>query len=373
MKQTIVPMKTDAKLVVRTNSDIFIEGSAQPQLMATVDDGESFRMKDENGAIYIHANSNVKLMIPATASLVLERVSGDASILGMSGTVNVQKVGGDLHFQTLNGISADSVGGSCIFKEISGPITMRRIGGDVDGFKVGDVSVFAVGGDVELSAVQGKAEITAGGDAHLQFAAAQIGESHIRAGGDIHLAVLENAAANLQMISKGESISVHACGQQLDVEVDGYTLPLGEGGAKVELNAGGDIKVNEGKEAVGEFSFVFDDLEDTWRDFGREIEEKIRHSMKGVNHSLRHAGWEASHAIRHAADKFDNFVSVDDSPVRDGEGKVYGFGFDPAADQPAAKEKRVASDEERMLVLKMLQEKKISVEEAEKLLQALEG
>jgi hypothetical protein len=37
------------------------------------------------------------------------------------------------------------------------------------------------------------------------------------------------------------------------------------------------------------------------------------------------------------------------------------------------KEKKPASDEERILVLKMLQDKKISVEEAEKLLQALDN
>jgi len=370
MKQTIVPMKSDAKLVVRTSDDLFIEGGDQPQLIATVDDGDSFRMKDENGVIFLHANSDTKLKIPATVNLVLERVSGDASILGMSGKVEVQKVGGDLHFQGLSGISVDSIGGDCVFKEISGPIDIKRVGGDLDGFKLTDISVYGVGGDAELSGVQGKVQLTTGGDVHLQFANPQIGGTKVRAGGDIDVAVAENTAAELVLNSASGEISVHACGQHLDVEEESYSLPLGEGGATVELNAGGDLTIKEGKEAMNEFSFVFDDLGDTWRDFGREIEEKIRRSMKGVNHQLRHAGWEASSAMRQAADKMEGFARSD---IPGHDGKVYGFGFEPEKGAPAAREKKAASDEERMLVLKMLQDKKISVEEAEKLLQALEG
>jgi hypothetical protein len=41
--------------------------------------------------------------------------------------------------------------------------------------------------------------------------------------------------------------------------------------------------------------------------------------------------------------------------------------------EPPVAEKRGVSENERILVLKMLSEKKISVEEAEKLLKALEG
>jgi hypothetical protein len=48
----------------------------------------------------------------------------------------------------------------------------------------------------------------------------------------------------------------------------------------------------------------------------------------------------------------------------------WNFGFDPLN---TAEAKQPVSDEERMVILKMLQEKKITSEEAEKLLSALEG
>lgn len=370
MKQTTIPMKNDAKLVVRTSGDVYIEGSDQPQLTGIVDDGDSFRMQDDGGAILLHARSDAKLRIPNTASLVIERVSGDASVRDMHGAVSIQKVSGDLQFQGMGSVSIDNVGGDCVFKDISGKVAIGRIGGDLDGFKTSEIECNGIGGDVELSAVSGMVRISAGGDVHLQLADEQVSETHVRAGGDIHLVVLETAQANLQLSSKNEKISVQACGQHANLETDQYMLPLGQGGAVVELSAGGDIKVREGKEAMGEFSFVFDDMEESWRDFGREIEDKIRHSMHGVSHELRHAGWQASHAMHRAADKMADFSYGGNYS---GDGKVYGFGFGPQPAQASAQQKKAASDEERMMVLKMLQEKKITVEEAEKLLQALEG
>ena len=362
-------MKADARLIIRSSADLFIEGGPQPQLIATVNDGDSFRMRDESGSIYLNSNSDTKLVLPEGASLVIERVGGDASITSMKGKVEVQKVGGDLTLQTLGVISVDTVGGNVIYKDLTGAFEIKRVGGELEGFNAGDISAYFVGGDADLSGVLGKVQLSAGGDVRLQFNAPQIMESRVKAGGDIELSVLENASANLSLQSGGEEITVHACGQELDVEKESYDLPLGQGGAVVQLIAGGDVAVREGKESVNQYSSVFKDLGDTWRDFGHEIEEKVRRSMRGVNQSLRQAGWEASNAMREATDKFDKFSR--NFPSESG-GKVYGFGFEPENSGPV-NEKKTASDEERMLVLKMLQEKKITVEEAEKLLQALEG
>jgi hypothetical protein len=369
MKQTIIPMKADAKLVIRGSADLFIQGGSQPQLIATVNDGDSFRMRDETGAYYLNSNSNTKLVVPETASLVIERVGGDASISSMKGNVEVQKVGGDLILQSLAALNVDTVGGDIVFKELTGPVEIKRVGGDLEGFKIGDLAAYFVGGDVAVSGALGKVQIVSGGDTRLQFNIAQIPETQVRAGGDIQMTVLPNSTASLQIESDGEKIVVNACGQELEVEKESYTLPLGEGGAAVVLNAGSEVEIREGKETVNEFAAIFDDLGSSWRDFGKEIEDRVRRSMRGVNHSVRRASWEASDAVRGVADKFDQFARNVNPGNSD---RVVGFDFSPEQAAPV-NEKKAASDEERMLVLKMLQDKKITVEEAEKLLQALEG
>lgn len=366
MKQTTVPMKEDARLIIRSGADVLVEGNELPQLTAIVDDSDSFRMKDEGGAIYVRADADARLRVPAGVSVTLEKIGGDAGLMNLKGQVIVQRVGGDLTVQRCKDFSVDTVGGECYFKEIDGSVSLNRIGGDVDGYKLVNLNARDIGGDLEVSGVTGAIQVHCGGDVRLQFIAVEIAASNIDAGGDINLFVLENAKANLQVHCDGEEISIQAAGQQLESEMADLELPLGDGGAVVMLNAGGEIKVRDGKETMGEFSFVFEDLEDNWRDFGKEIEEKIRQSMKGVNHGLRQAGWQTSEAMRKAADKMDE-------AFRQRDGKVIGFSFDNDAAEPVKKEKKVVSDQERILVLKMLQEKKISVEEAEKLLQALEN
>ncbi len=361
MKQTTIPMKEDARLIVKTGGDIMIEGSDSVQLTAIVDDGDSFRMKDENGVIYIKSDSNAKLTIPRKAELTVEWVGGDASVAGLSSRAVIQKVGGDLVLQSMGDVSIESVGGDCFCREIGGSLDIRQVGGDLDGFKVSTVKAVMAGGDISLSGLNGAVEVNAGGDIHVQCSMAEIPVSRLHAGGDISFRVLPGTHATLEMKSSGEEINVSACGQQLSVEQSEYSLPLGEGGNKVELQAGGDIDVSEGKESTNEFSFVFDNLGETWRDFGKEIEMKIKQGMKSVNHSLKQAGWQTEDALHRAAEK-----------MRAKEGKVYGFTFDGNAKPETEKSKKGISDEERMMVLKMLQDKKISVEEAEKLLQALE-
>jgi hypothetical protein len=354
-------MKEDVKLIIKTGDDIMIEGIDQAQMVAIVDDGDSFRLKDEGGVIYVRANSEAKLSVPRSADVTVEWAGGDAGLLNLTKNVFVQKVGGDLTLQNVLSASVDTVNGDCYCKNIAGLLDVHRVGGDLDGTGIDSVKALAIGGDIVLSEVAGAVDIKAGGDIHLQFNKAEVSEAHLQASGDIYLEVAEGTNAVLNMKSYGEDIDVNACGQKLETEQQEYTLPLGEGGPVLELNAQGDIRVGEGHGSTSEFTFDFEDLGETWHDFGREIEEKIRESMKNVNESLKHAGWEANEAMQRATDK-----------IRSKEGKVYGFSFDKGSAPAPKKEKKVVSDEERMMVLKMLQDKKISVEEAEKLLQALE-
>jgi hypothetical protein len=370
MKQTTVPMKNDAKLIIKAGGDILIEGVDQAQLVAIVDDGDSFRLKDDGKGILVRTDSDAKLSVPRGASVTIESAGGDAGVMNLNGMLIVQRVGGDLTIQSVNGIVVDSVGGDCFFKEVSGSVEINRVGGDLDGYKAVTVKARKIGGDIELSDISQSVDLEADGDVHLQFSASEIGASRVHADGDINLEVNENCKAILNMTSHSESISVQACGQHLDLDEETYALPLGEGGAAVELFAEGEISVGEGKDSTNEFSFVFEDLGKSWHDFGKEIEEKIRHSMKGVNHSLKQAGWQASEAMKSATEKMQGFPF---SGEFNKEGRVYGFSFDNKPGSNVKPEKKGVSDEERMMVLKMLQEKKISVEEAEKLLQALEG
>ena len=59
--------------------------------------------------------------------------------------------------------------------------------------------------------------------------------------------------------------------------------------------------------------------------------------------------------------------------MRRQQGRRFSFNWSPGRGTPPVPPTEAVTDEERMTILKMLQEKKISAEDSEKLLSALEG
>lgn len=373
MKQTSFPMKPDGKLTVRTGSDLSIEGIDAATMVVIVDHGDGLRMKEEGGVFHLAADSDCRVILPFGVTVTVEKVGGDASIKNLSNRLVVGKTGGDLHLQVLDGASVETVGGDCVIQEASGAVEVQRVGGDLMAEVSGSLYVGSVGGDASVIAADGKVEMMVGGDARVKFTNVNLPETKVKAGGEISMIVPEGANAHLELTSGGEDIRVSAGGQELEVENDHASLPLGEGGASVNFIAGDNIEISDRPEENWEFDEDLNATNDHWSDFGIDLEKTIKDSMKTVSESVRLAGEHANRAGQIAEEKMKQAMRhLEERGLGAGrKRKVVGFTFgDSASSAPSPAPK--ATDEERMLVLRMLQEKKISVEEAEKLLNALD-
>jgi hypothetical protein len=373
MKQTSFPMKPDGKLTIRTGSDLSIEGIEAATMVVIVDHGEGLRMKEDGGVFHLAADSDCRVILPFGVTVNVEKVGGDASIKNLSNRLVVGKTGGDLHLQVLEGASVETVGGDCVIQEASGAVEVQRVGGDLMAEVSGSLYVGSVGGDASVIASSGKVEMTVGGDARLKFVNANLPEARVKAGGEINMTVPEGANGQLELTSGGEDIQVSAGGQELEVENDHASLPLGNGGATITLTAGDNLQVSDRSEENWEFDDDLDASTDHWSDFGIDLEKTIKDSMKTVSESVRLAGEHANRAGQIAEEKMKQAMRhLEERGLGAGrKRKVVGFTFgDSASAAPIQTPK--ASDEERMLVLRMLQDKKITVEEAEKLLNALD-
>ena len=96
-------------------------------------------------------------------------------------------------------------------------------------------------------------------------------------------------------------------------------------------------------------------------DISAKIRRRVDEAMRRAERKMR----EAEQKARHVEIKMQS----NDRRVRSATRRM-DFGFDSVASADAS---QPVSDEERMTILKMLQEKKITSEEADKLLAALEG
>ena len=147
-------------------------------------------------------------------------------------------------------------------------------------------------------------------------------------------------------------------------------ITLGNGSAVVTLSAGGDIRVTnqsnagDSAEDFGNFAGIGMD----WSGFGERISRQ-------VEQAARRATKQADDALRRAADSRKQFEEGVERRARvNVNAKMGRWNWDLSPKGvPVKPPTQQASEEERMVILKMLQEKKISAEDAEKLLSALEG
>ncbi len=321
-KITIEFVGGDLSLVGWEGEDILIKGN---------DDEIQF---NQNGdTVSISCQDDLSLRAPKAASIFVRQVNGDASIRGTQGKIEIQDIEGDLSIRDVNSVTIVRLQSDFTLRGAKGNVFIKSAGGDVSIRDVdGDVSLEAVADDLALRDVRGNIHANVAEDVVL-YLNPQAGNVYaVNAGDDILLVMPPKANATLTL--NGDEIDIEWKGVKNDEDATSRMITLGDGSAAITLTAGGDIRISnqanagETAEDFGNFAGIGMD----WSGFGERTAQR-------------------------ATERVGRRASAGDSAPR-------GVPMPP---------KPPISDEERMAVLKMLQEKKVTAEEAEKLLSALEG
>jgi hypothetical protein len=348
--------------------------------------------------------------------VTLEEVSGDASFRNV-GILDLQKVAGDLSLRGGRGSCAiEAVNGDASVHGVSGPVTMNTVHSDLTLSKVrgevevsesvsGDASVRDVeggvhlkhvGSDLYLRNVRGEVEASAGADATLYLQPLPGLQYRIHAGGDLLVRLPADADAKLHLTGRSaEDIQVDFPGT---THLEGQSVQevtLGNGAAQMFLEAKGELIVTSRADkwdSAADFGFgMLDDFEmpeipgippippippipglspELSDRINRRAREAVERAQSRVEAANRRAEARVAAAMRRAEAK----AHASEARARKWHGRGGSFarseGQPPA---PAPERSDPVSDEERLTILKMLQAKKISLEEAERLLAALEG
>jgi hypothetical protein len=209
----------------------------------------------------------------------------------------------------------------------------------------------------------------AGGDLRMGFTVPQLPANNLRCSGDLELFVQPGSRGVLNINSNSEDIVLNLKGKHESIEERNYTLTLGEGGDASTLQAGGDVIITDKswtEDIVGDFPEQ-PDMESL-----RQLDVEIDAHVARVTRRAEEAARRAEHRIQSAMNRMENTNWGMEGTIRQNvlkglEGR-FGRPFTPP--QPPGDP---VTDDERLMVLKMVQDKKISVEEAEKLLRAMEG
>jgi hypothetical protein len=386
MKQQTSQIHARAKIAIKNvPGDLQAVGWDRDELMAKTDGG-LLELAGGGDAISVVCDADLILYLPREANLTIDSIGGDADLRALTGPASITTVGGDLSLRNVGPMVIANVGGDLSLRGCSGDFLVKNVGADASIRDVqGSTAVDRVGADLYLRNTGGDVAVNAGSDAVLYLQPKDAVKYVINAGSDVLLRL--PAQFNAELVLQGGSLeSIRVDLPEVEAFQEGRvrTLVVGSGLAKISVTAGDDVVVTSRAdewESMAEFDgYARDDSFPSGGipDFSSELHERINQkvqeaTIRAMEKSMRaqeRAQARADAAIRRAEGK----MRAHDRRMK--AGGVFIGRWKSSPDRPASPappNDQPVSDEERLTILRMLQEKKISMEDAEKLLAALEG
>jgi hypothetical protein len=298
---------------------------------------------------------------------------------------------------------AEHIGGNAVVRDVDGLLDIKSIGGSL-----------------HLREVSGDIIADVGGNATLEFSPVSWQNYSIHSGGNVRTHVPGDANATFEILSGARDIQIKTTDISEKLKQGTYTLTLGEGAASVKITAGGGVNITTREidwEGVQDFEIDFGEeissmaeeiAEQATRQLESQLEmlennlnvhlsglattlsttglseEKAREIQERVERAKERAAERAAAAAERARAKLELKVAAAERKAnrkaraaaaraaRKARQKRGKGGF-TVMSPPSPKSVEPVSEKERLMILQMLQDKKISVEQAEKLLTALEG
>jgi hypothetical protein len=350
----------------KIGGDLSVVGWDGAELLIKSDEDDT-RLEQMGETVSVSSGSDLSLRLPKGASVEIKFIGGDASIRGLLGGIEIKEIHGDLAIRDAGSISIDTIHADFSLRGAKGNLYIKNAHGDVSVRDVdGNVTLDTVADDLALRGARGSIKVNVGDDVVVYLEPKADGAYAVNAGDDILLVLPKNANATVSM--QGDEIDVNWPGIEKDEDATQRVVVLGDGSAQISLNAGGDVRLTnqaDAGESADEFG-NFAGLNFDWSGFGdrisREVEQATARAAKRAEDAARRVERHVERQVRRGR------VGVETGRGNWDLGK--GMPKPPTPPEPPSEP---VVEEERMTILKMLAEKKITAQQAEELLNALEG
>ena len=405
MAKHTIPIDDISRLVIiSTGGSLYLTGWNRDEIRIK-DPLEQDSINKEKDQVEITFPNDGIVHLPHHLPVTIESVGKDAVIKGIGSPIQISSVGGDLILSDVSPSNIKSVGGDVFAKRIQGDLVIENVGKDCLINNVnGQLSLQQVGKDIQIEKVAGGIEVLSGGDGQVNFSPVPWQAYSIKTGGDMSIAIPEDSNAELSIKSKQNEITVKLGSIDEKVTDGDFTLQIGEGGPSIMLSASGSVFVaSDNYNWLSPLQMNAEQFESIAVDFSAQTAEQIknnlghleialRESLSGLPESMESAGLseeklqqfkiqieessrlaikKAELAAAKAQAKAEKSIAKARRKAQKIKKKTREFDLDQFFSSQA--EKKSVSDSERLMILEMLQEKKISPEEASDLLKALEG
>ena len=407
--------KTSGKGWIDVGESGSITVSCNGNLVVKADAGATVRFSGANVSEAskenrIHSDGNLSVKVPLGVAVILERVSGNATVKGVTSTISASgDVSGNLTIKSSdNSVSIQSVYGNLVAKDVGGKVTVagtisgnaqaRNVGGFVATAIHGDLSARNMAGEVSAETVHGNVtvrqvtgnvtlkdvmgdcsvrdlsgttDITCRDDIRIR-GPLSVGKHTFNAGSTIDLYYPDGAS--LTLTATAPNIR-HDLSFNTLTEKDGVlSAQTGSDGPMVTLTAADRIRIRPMGESGSDWD-VYADIDFDFSEFG-DIGERISAEINArMGDFTAQIGPEfsakAEQALRKAQAAIERTVEKMESEMSRAESRAYRSPRPSRSPRAAPSEPKPDTTEAQLKILKMLEEGTISVEEANKLLAAI--
>jgi hypothetical protein len=419
MSTQSIPTSLAPEVIVdQVGGNLQIKGWEDPVVMVTANP-KDLRLEGQEDVIHISCAGYCEIRLPSGASVNINTVNGNAQFRFLEDLLSVGIIHGSLFLRNVADTKIATVHGELMARQVSGDLNIEQVMGnamlrDIEG----EVSLGAVGGNLDLRDVEDEIRVAVAGNARVRLGAMLGSEYSVQAQGNVHCRLPENASLRLSLSSKAESIVVKQIEGSQVYSQPQCEVTLGSGLGKMAISAGGNIFLSAQESGWGEEereskTSGYPLPEDIGEQIARQVEGQIQSQMESMNRQLQEqmaaltatisksgyspdeterimrqaqerserAAVQAQENMRRTQEKLER--KLEDARRKSEQGAqaaeraarhhhqhTWNFEIPPP---PPAQAKEPVGEEERLIILRMLEQKKISLQEAEELLSALEG
>jgi hypothetical protein len=365
--------------VTTINQSLSIRGWDRDELRADGDIGNSLTVSQDENSFEIQSEQGCMLRIPVNSSLTIETVNKDFQLKNFEGDVKIETVNGQLHIKNAQNIEIDTVNGDIFCGQIEGNISIKT--GNKDGvFKniEGHLKVGRIAGNITVSGDIYSMNIEAGNNATLNFSPEYNGKFIAVANKNILCRIPEDIDAHVKLKSDAQNIKIVTDSRKEIIHQSSFEITSEDGIGTIDLTAGGKIEFH----TEDSFDYIksdiafdlgneFTEIGNEFSNLANEITQQITSELGGHLESLKgtinsNASKSSRNIKRTVGNKVKNKTRKAIIIAREARGRHQHIPKHKAEAEPI-------KDEERKLILEMVGTKTISVEQAEMLLQALDG
>ena len=367
-QQSIETSPNPRVTVCESLANLVVRGSEEDRLTVRVQGAaEDAALEREGETFTLAARANCTLTCPPTTTLTIHAVHGNLKVEGLEGHVSVGTAHGNADLRAVGPVSVQQAFGNLRIRQVMGDLRVQTAGANARVYDVqGACSVSRVDGNLLAEELRGGlAAEHVRGNSRLgpPFSPGQTYQLH--ADGNLTLHLPPDASLCLALGAHGQMRS-NIPGLVLE-DMDGWAEGvLGAGEASIEAQVGGNIHLRplepgEGMAYEAPFNFV-PGLEG----LGAKIEARVADAVAQAEARLeeewgRVDGAEIRRRAEQAAEQARMRAERADRRWKRATGRR-------ARHEPAS-----ATAEERMRVLRLVEEGKITPQQAADLLAALEG